>query len=104
MQELSSKINQVTDDLTKELQRSPSIEEIAQRLDTNVEEVLEAMESSSAYSSVPLEGGGSGADGDETPSERLRLCSQTISHHLYQHSQQLRSPSYMTTSALIGSI
>ena len=59
LQELSSKINQVTDDLTKELQRSPSIEEIAQRLDTNVEEVLEAMESSSAYSSVPLEGGGS---------------------------------------------
>lgn len=56
LQELSSKINQVTDDLTKELQRSPSIEEIAQRLDTNVEEVLEAMESSSAYSSVPLEG------------------------------------------------
>ena len=49
LQELSSKINQVTDDLTKELQRSPSIEEIAQRLDTNVEEVLEAMESSSAY-------------------------------------------------------
>ena len=47
LQELSSKINQVTDDLTKELQRSPSIEEIAQRLDTNVEEVLEAMESSS---------------------------------------------------------
>ena len=65
---ISSKINQVTDDLTKELQRSPSIEEIAQRLDTNVEEILEAMESSSAYSSVPLEGGGSGADGDETPS------------------------------------
>ncbi|MFC2671202.1 sigma-70 family RNA polymerase sigma factor, partial [Lancefieldella parvula] len=45
LQELSSKINQVTDDLTKELQRSPSIEEIAQRLDTNVEEILEAMES-----------------------------------------------------------
>jgi len=68
LQELSSKINQVTDDLTKELQRSPSIEEIAQRLETTVEEVLEAMESSSAYSSVPLEGGSSGADGDETPS------------------------------------
>ena len=68
LQELSAKINQVTDDLTKELQRSPSIEEIAQRLETTVEEVLEAMESSSAYSSVPLEGGNSGADGDETPS------------------------------------
>ena len=68
LQELSAKINQATDELTKELQRSPSIEEIAKRLDTTVEECLEAMESSSAYSSVPLEGGGSSADGDETPS------------------------------------
>ena len=72
LQELSSKINQVTDDLTKELQRSPSIEEIAQRLDTNVEEVLEAMESSSAYSSVPLEGGGSGSDDRIVLEEAIR--------------------------------
>ena len=66
LQELSSKVNQVTDELTKELQRSPSVEEIAQALDSTVEEVLEAMESSSAYSSVPLESGGQGDD--EAPS------------------------------------
>ncbi len=53
LQELSSKINQVTDDLTKELRRSPSIEEIAQRLDTNVEEVLRLW-SLLAYSPVLL--------------------------------------------------
>lgn len=65
LQELSAKVNQATDELTKELQRSPSTEEVAAKLGVSVDEVLEAMESSSAYSSVPLEGGGS--DEDETP-------------------------------------
>lgn len=60
LQELSAKVNQATDELTKDLQRSPSVDEIAAHLGVTVDEVLEAMESSSAYSSVPLEGGGSG--------------------------------------------
>ncbi len=68
LQELSAKVNQVTDELTTEFQRSPSIEEIAKKLGVSVDEVLEAMESSGAYSSVPLEGGGSSVDGDEAPS------------------------------------
>ena len=67
LQELSAKVNQVTDELTNKLQRSPSVAEIAERLGVTVDEVLEAMESSSAYSSVPLEGGGAGDD-DEAPS------------------------------------
>ena len=67
LQELSAKVNQVTDELTNQLQRSPSVAEIAESLGTTVDEVLEAMESSSAYSSVPLEGGGSSED-DESPS------------------------------------
>ena len=57
LQGLSARVNQVTDDLTSELNRTPTVEEVAERLDTSVDEVLEAMESSSAYSSVPLEGG-----------------------------------------------
>lgn len=65
LQELSSKVNQATDELTKELQRTPSTEEVASKLDVTVEEALEAMESSSAYSSVPLESGGS--DDDDAP-------------------------------------
>lgn len=66
LQELSAKVNQATDTLTEQLQRSPSVEEIAQYLGTSVDEVLEAMESSSAYSSVPLEGGST--DDEEAPS------------------------------------
>lgn len=65
LQELSAKVNQATDTLTSQLQRSPTIAEIADYLDATVDEVLEAMESSSAYSSVSLEAP-SGADDDDT--------------------------------------
>lgn len=67
LQELSAKVNQATDTLTAQLQRSPTIQEIADYLDASVDEVLEAMESSSAYSSVPLEGTGS-SENDDAPS------------------------------------
>lgn len=67
LQELSAKVNQATDTLTSQLQRSPTIAEIADYLDATVDEVLEAMESSSAYSSVSLEAP-SGSDDDDTPS------------------------------------
>lgn len=66
LQELSAKVTQVTDELTRELQRSPSTEEVAEKLGVTVDEVLEAMESSSAYSSVPLEG--TSSEDEETPS------------------------------------
>ena len=67
LQELSAKVNQATDTLTTQFQRSPTIQEIADYLDASVDEVLDAMESSSAYSSVPLEGTGS-SENDDAPS------------------------------------
>lgn len=67
LQELSAKVNQATDTLTTQLQRSPTVQEIADYLGASVDEVLEAMESSSAYSSVPLEGTGN-SDSDDAPS------------------------------------
>ena len=75
LQELSAKVNQATDVLTNELQRSPKIEEIAEYLDASVDEVLEAMESSSAYSSVPLEGTGNN-DNDDAPSVLDRYATE----------------------------
>lgn len=62
LQELSAKVNQATDELTQILQRSPKIDEIAAHLGVSVDEVLEAMESGEAYSSVPLETDNSGDD------------------------------------------
>lgn len=75
LQELSAKVNQATDELTTELQRSPTVEEIARYLDATVDEVLEAMESSSAYSSVPLEAPGS-SDSEDAPSVLDRYASE----------------------------
>jgi RNA polymerase sigma-B factor len=66
LQELSSRVNKANDDLTRELQRPPSVQEVADYLGVSVDEVLEAMESSRAYSSVSLEGPGDG-EGDEAP-------------------------------------
>ena len=57
LQELAAKANQVKDELTSELQRDPSVSEIADRLGVSVDEVLEAMESSSAYTATSLEQG-----------------------------------------------
>lgn len=74
LQELSAKVNQATDELTVKLQRSPSVDEIAAHLGATPDEVLEAMESSSAYSSVPLEGAGGGED-DDAPSVIDRYAS-----------------------------
>lgn len=75
LQELSAKVNQATEDLTRELNRTPTVTEIAERLDASVDEVLEAMESSSAYSSVPLEGTSPGVD-DDAPSVIDRFATE----------------------------
>lgn len=75
LQELSAKVNQATDELTSELNRTPTVEEVATRLGASVDEVLEAMESSSAYSAVPLEGGGASED-DDAPSVIDRFATE----------------------------
>ena len=74
LQELSAKVNQATEELTVELQHSPSVEEIAAKLGVSAEEILEAMESSGAYTSVSLEAGGTSED-DEAPALIDRLGS-----------------------------
>ena len=62
LQELSAKVTKATDALTQELQRTPTIDELAQYLEVTVDEVLEAMESGEAYSSVSLDSDSSGDD------------------------------------------
>ena len=74
LQELSAKVTQATEDLTRELNRTPTVAELSESLDASIDEVLEAMESSSAYSSVPLEGGGMGED--DAPSVIDRLATE----------------------------
>lgn len=55
LQELSLAVNQAIEPLTQKLQRTPTIDEIAGSLGVTAEAVMEAMESSEAYSLVSLD-------------------------------------------------
>jgi RNA polymerase sigma-B factor len=54
LQELSLKVDRAVAAMAKELQRSPSVPELAQKLDVTEEQVLEAMEASGAYRATSL--------------------------------------------------
>jgi RNA polymerase sigma-B factor len=54
IQELNVKLTRVVDELTTKLGRSPSVEELAAATGASTEQVLEALESSSAYSALSL--------------------------------------------------
>src|SRR3954452_7567520 len=62
IQELNVKLTKTVDELTTKLGRSPRVEELAQATHTTIEQVLEALESSSAYSALSLS---EGPDTDE---------------------------------------
>ncbi|GIN93467.1 RNA polymerase sigma factor [Siminovitchia terrae] len=55
IKELGPKIKTTVEDLTRELQRSPQIHEIADRLDVTEEEVLEAMEMGRSYQALSVD-------------------------------------------------
>lgn len=55
LRELTVRIPPAVEDLTVELRRSPRPSEIAERLGTDTERVIEALEAADAYSAVPLE-------------------------------------------------
>ena len=62
LQELNASMSGAIERLTVKLSRSPSIAEIAAELETTPEQVLEAMEVGSAYSTVSLSSGPSGEE------------------------------------------
>ena len=66
LQELHLRLGTVVAELTHELGRSPTIPEIADRLDASTEDVLEAMEAGRAYRSSSLDAPVAGEDGDAT--------------------------------------
>jgi RNA polymerase sigma-B factor len=64
LQELNVQLSRLMEQLTVQLGRSPTIPELAQAAGAQEEEVLEALESGRAYSSLSLSQG-SGGDGEE---------------------------------------
>jgi RNA polymerase sigma-B factor len=66
LQELNVRLSKLIEQLTVQLSRSPTIPELAKAAGVEEEEVLEALESGRAYSSLSLSQGSSGSeDGDE---------------------------------------
>jgi RNA polymerase sigma-B factor len=55
LQEVGLRVNHILPDLTQELGRSPTVDEIAARCGATAEEVLDAMEASQAYSTSSLD-------------------------------------------------
>jgi RNA polymerase sigma-B factor len=69
LQELRARLTRVTEDLTRELGRTPTTAEVASRCDTTVERVLEARALATAHRAVSLD---TPADDDERePRDRL---------------------------------
>ncbi|HZS29726.1 MAG TPA: SigB/SigF/SigG family RNA polymerase sigma factor [Gaiellaceae bacterium] len=72
LQELNVQLSKLMEQLTVQLARSPTIPELAKAAGVEEEEVLEALESGRAYTSLSLSvGGGGGDDDDLDPLESL---------------------------------
>jgi RNA polymerase sigma-B factor len=74
LQELNVKLSKLVEQLTVQFGRSPTISELAKAASVEEEEVLEALESGRAYTSLSLSvggGGGGGEDEDVDPMETI---------------------------------
>ncbi|HZQ66637.1 MAG TPA: SigB/SigF/SigG family RNA polymerase sigma factor [Gaiellaceae bacterium] len=65
LQELNVQLSRLVEELTVQLERSPTITELSKAANVEEEEVLEALESGRAYSSLSLSVGASSGDDDE---------------------------------------
>src|SRR5207344_784737 len=65
LQELNVQLSRLMEQLTVQLGRSPTIPELAKAAGVEEEQVLEAIESGRAYTSLSLSGGGGGGDDDD---------------------------------------
>ncbi|HET7571360.1 MAG TPA: SigB/SigF/SigG family RNA polymerase sigma factor [Gaiellaceae bacterium] len=83
LQELNVQLSRLMEQLTVQLSRSPTIPELAKAAGVEEEQVLEALESGRAYSSLSLSvGGGGGDDDDLDPLESIGT-----EEHQYQVSE-----------------
>jgi len=82
LQELNVQLSRLMEQLTVQLGRSPTIPELAKAAGVEEEQVLEALESGRAYSSLSLSVGGGGDDDDLDPLESIGT-----EEHQYQVSE-----------------
>jgi RNA polymerase sigma-B factor len=81
LQELRMSIGSVTGELSQQLGRSPTPGEIAERLGVTLEEVLEGIESSNAYSTLSLDAGDNDEEGGGASMlESLGIDDEALAH------------------------
>ncbi|MCA1032972.1 RNA polymerase sigma factor SigB [Bacillus timonensis] len=109
IKEIGPKIKSAVDELTTTLQRSPKVEEIAQKIEVSEEEVLEAMEMGKSYQALSVDRSieadsdgatitlldlvGEAEKGYESVNQRLIL--QNALHVLTEREKQIISYTYL---------
>jgi RNA polymerase sigma-B factor len=90
VQELNVKLGRVVDELTGKLGRSPSVDELAKATHSSAEQVVEALDSSRAYSTISLSAPGPD-DSDEEGGDPLEhLGEEDKGYQLAEERQLLR--------------
>lgn len=80
LQELRMQIGTASAELTQSLGRSPTPRELADRLDCSVEEIVEGIESSNAYSTLSLDATDDSDDGAPSMLDALGVDDVNIAH------------------------
>jgi RNA polymerase sigma-B factor len=90
LQELGMRVSRLVEQLTVELERSPTIVELAKAAGVGEEEVLEALESSRAYASVSL----ASPDGDEEEGDPLEAIGADDPSYLVSEDRATLAPGF----------
>jgi RNA polymerase sigma-B factor len=80
LQELRMQITSATAELTQKLGRSPTPRELAEVIGCTLEEIVEGMESSHAYSTLSLDAGDSSDDGPPSLLDSLGVADHNLEH------------------------
>lgn len=84
LQELRISISRATADLSQEHGRSPTVREIAARIGTSEDEVLEGLEAAQSYSTLSLDGAGSGDEDSVALVDTLGSDDSALEHVEYR--------------------
>ena len=80
LQELRMQIGGTSAELTQSLGRSPTPRELAEAIGCSVEEILEGIESSNAYSTLSLDAGDSDEDGPAAMLDAIGVDDENLEH------------------------
>jgi len=86
LQEMRLELVSATAELTQQLGRSPTVAELAERLDVDQDTILEGLESANAYSTLSLDAPDSREDVGATMAEVLGIDDEALDHVEFRES------------------